>query len=300
MKESGVFRILIPLIVLLPDCQEILSQTPHMISVPQFEYISQSNINGATKNVNISLDAFFISNEITNKEYREFTDWVKNHPDKTFSKTKEVVINKNQEPGKTRVWKIPSLVYMSDILPILIDSNAMYRIDKKFNNYFTDEKYDDYPVTGVSRNAAEYYCQWLETLDLDSVILQKGQLSPTGTRLKENVTIVTGPKHGYYRIPLKIELEFLAKQPYKWPQVNDHKLHKATEGNPNRWGILHLDDNVSEWVIDPNDTLAIYRGDNWLGKDKLPVMLRMDPDSSKGFIGFRIARTFVPEEINKK
>jgi hypothetical protein len=29
-------------------------------------------------------------------------------------------------------------------------------------------------------------------------------------------------------------------------------------------------------------------------------MLRMDPDSSKGFIGFRIARTFVPEEINKK
>ena len=101
-------------------------------------------------------------------------------------------------------------------------------------------------------------------------------------------------------IPLKIELEFLAKQPYKWPQVNDHKLHKATDGNPNRWGILHLDDNVSEWVIDPNDTLAIYRGDNWLGKDKLPDMLRMDTDSSKGFIGFRIARTFVPEEINKK
>ena len=118
MKESGVFRILIPLIVLLPDCQEILSQTPHMISVPQFEYISQSNINGSSKNVNISLDAFFISNEITNKEYREFTDWVKNNPDKTFSKTKEVVINKNQELGKTRVWKIPILVYMSDILPI--------------------------------------------------------------------------------------------------------------------------------------------------------------------------------------
>ena len=299
MKKSGAIRILISMAVLFPGCQEILSQTPHMISVPQFEYISKSNIKGESKNISISLDAFFISNEITNKEYREFTDWVKNHPDDTFTKTKEVIFTKHKEPGKTRVWKIPVFVKLSDILPTLIDSDAMYKADKRFKNYFTDKKYDDFPVVGVSKNAAEFYCQWLGSLDFDSVILRKGQLYPDGSKIKEDQIIMRGPKHGEYRIPLKVELEFLSRQPYKWPQVNDHNLHKATEGNPDRWGILHLDDNVSEWVIDPNDTLAIFRGDNWLGKDKIPVVLRMNPDSSKGFIGFRIARTFVPEEINK-
>jgi hypothetical protein len=97
-----------------------------------------------------------------------------------------------------------------------------------------------------------------------------------------------------------MEWEYVAKQPYNKPPVNDHKLHKVSEGNSNRWGIIHLHDNVSEWVNDPSDTLGVFLGDNWLDNTKSHSGLHMNPDSSSGFIGFRIARTYKPEEINNK
>jgi hypothetical protein len=102
----------------------------------------------------------------------------------------------------------------------------------------------------------------------------------------------------YYRIPLEIEWEYVAKQPYERGMVNDHMLHKVSEGNSNRWGILHLNDNVSEWANDPEDSLALCKGDNWKSEDKSSNFLRLNPDSSSGYIGFRIARTYKPEEIN--
>jgi len=299
MKKSATNNSLIFLIILLQACREKKPEPPGMISVPQFEFISKSTINDSTKNINLSLDAFYISNEITNKEYREFTDWAKNNPDETLVKSREVIIKKNPEPGKTRVWTIPYWEKMSVLLPSLIDSNAMYRVDKRFRNYFTDEKYNDYPVVGVSRNAAEYYCSWLINLETKSIVLRKGQTSPNGMRVKDKMYIMTSPSYGYYRIPLEMEWDYVAKQPYKRVPVNDHKLHKVNEGNPNRWGILHLHDNVSEWVNNPDDTLAIFRGDNWLTNGKYSY-IHLDPDSSKGYIGFRIARTYKPEEINDK
>jgi formylglycine-generating enzyme required for sulfatase activity len=300
MKKFATTKSLIFLIILLQACKEKTQQPPSMISVPQFEFISKSTINDSTRNINISLDAFYISNEITNKEYREFTDWVKNNPDEILYKPKEVIFKKNPEPGKSSVWTIPYWVKMSDLLPTLIDSNAMYKIDKRFKDYFTDEKYKDYPVVGVSRNAAEYYCVWLINLESKIIVLRKGQTTPNGMRVKNKTYIGTSPSYGYYRIPIDMEWEFVAKQPYRRGPVNDHKLHKVSEGSSNRWGISHLHDNVSEWVTDPDDTLALYKGDNWLPNNKSFYSLSMHPDSSKGYIGFRIARTYKPEEINSK
>jgi hypothetical protein len=53
-------------------------------------------------------------------------------------------------------------------------------------------------------------------------------------------------------------------------------------------------------VNNPDDTLALYRGDSWFTNDKSSYSIPMHPDSSKGYIGFRIARTYKPEEINGK
>ena len=117
-------------------------------------------------------------------------------------------------------------------------------------------------------------------------------------RVNKKTVIISGPSYGYYRIPLDAEWNYIEKQPYKRVPINDHKLHKVNQGNQNRRGIFHLHDNVSEWVTIPADTLANCRGDNWLTKENYPLILRMDPDSSKGYIGFRIARTFKPEELN--
>jgi len=217
-----------------------------------------------------------------------------------LTKPKEIIVKRNAEPGKTKVWTIPYWVKMSDLLPTLIDSNAMYKIDKQYKNYFTDEKYNDYPVVGVSRNAAEYYCVWLITLERETLVLRKGQTTPNGMRVKNKSYIGTGPSYGYYRIPLLMEWEYVAKQPYRKVRPNDNKLHKVSEGNSNRWGISHIHDNVSEWVTDPGDSLAQYIGGNWLTRDNTSYRIPLPPDSSKGFIGFRIVRTFRPEEINSK
>jgi formylglycine-generating enzyme required for sulfatase activity len=300
MKKLLAIKSLLFLLIMLQACREKTPQPPDMISVPQFEFISKSTINDSTRNINISLDAFYISNEITNKQYREFTDWAKDHPDEIHAKTKEIIIKKNPEPGKTKVWTVPYLLTMKDLLPRLIDSNAMYKVNNRFKNYFTDEKYNDYPVVGVSRNAAEYYCTWLVNLEKKTIVLRKGQTCPNGMCVNDKMVITTSPSYGYYRIPLEMEWEYVAKQPYEKGQVNDHMLHKVSEGKSNRWGVLHLHDNVSEWVTDQNDSLAICKGNNWKTEDKSSYILRLYADSSSGYIGFRIARTYKPEEINIK
>jgi len=269
-----------------------------MISVPQFEFISKTTINDSTSDIRMSLDAFYISDEISNREYREFTDWVKDNPDEIWYLVRERIFKKNPEPGKTKVWKVPRFYSMSEVLPKLIDSDAMYKIDHKYKNYFTDEKYNDYPVVGVSRNAAEFYCEWLLKLETKTIVLRKGQTAPNGMIVKEKGILMTSPGYGYYRIPLEMEWEYVSKQPYEKKFRNDHKLHKVTEGSENRWGIQHLHDNVSEWVTIPDDTLGVSIGDNWLTESP-PSILHMNPDSSKGYIGFRIARTYKPEEIKK-
>jgi formylglycine-generating enzyme required for sulfatase activity len=68
----------------------------------------------------------------------------------------------------------------------------------------------------------------------------------------------------------------------------------------NKWGISHINDNVSEWVISPDDTLAISRGGSWKTKNDISERQIIDPDSSNGYTGFRIARTYTPININKK
>lgn len=180
MKNYVQITTIIMMFYIVSSCKEKTNQPPPMISLPQFEYVAQITKNDSTQNVNISLDAFYISNEITNKEYREFTDWVKENPDEILAKPKEIIIKKNPEPGNTKVWTVPNWITMSDLLPSLIDSNAMYKIDKQYKNYFTDEKYNDYPVVGVSRNAAEYYCVWLIGLERQTIVLRKGQTTPNG------------------------------------------------------------------------------------------------------------------------
>ena len=65
MQKSLTTKNLIFLIILIQGCKEKTYQPPSMISVPQFEFVSKTTINDSTGNINISLDAFYISNEIT-------------------------------------------------------------------------------------------------------------------------------------------------------------------------------------------------------------------------------------------
>jgi formylglycine-generating enzyme required for sulfatase activity len=287
MRKIAIFS---GLLFMLFACGNKKTQPIRMVSVPKLELISDRTVGrDSSQSIQISLESFYISDEITNKEYREFTDWVKNNPEEILSKTKEIIGSKN-EFGKTKVWTIPVFITMTDLLPNVIDSSALYKLDRNYKNYFTDIKYDDYPVVGVSRTNAAYFCDWKTNFELVTEKVGKG---------KSKFYITRGPKTKF-RLPLEIEWEYVAKQPLKSKLSSNHSIKKVYEGSTNKWGISHLIDNVSEWVISPNDTLAIYRGGSWRTNTNISVRQWMHPDSSNGYTGFRIVRTYTPIEINKK
>jgi formylglycine-generating enzyme required for sulfatase activity len=261
-----------------------------MVAVPSLELLSDKSVGkDSSQKIQISLESFYISNEITNKEYREFTDWVKNNPDQLLARTKEIKGSKN-EFGKTRIWTIPVFIGMSDLLPKVIDSTALYKLDKKYKNYFTDDKYNEYPVVGVSRNVAEFFCCWKTTFENVTEKVGHG---------KSKVYITRGPETKF-RLPVEIEWEYVAKQPLKRRLSNDRSLRQVFEGNINKWGLSHMYDNVSEWVDSPDDSSAISRGGSWRTKSNISDRQIINPDSSNGFTGFRIVRTYKPIEINKR
>jgi hypothetical protein len=120
--------ILLGLLCLLFACNNGKTQPIEMVAVPSLELLSDKSVGkDSSQKIQISLESFYISNEITNKEYREFTDWVKNNPEQILSRTKEITGSKN-EFGKTRVWTVPLLIGMNELLPKVIDSSALYKL----------------------------------------------------------------------------------------------------------------------------------------------------------------------------
>ena len=282
--------VLVFLAFLLPGCKNDKTQPIEMVAVPSLELLSDKSVGkDSSQKVQISLESFYISNEITNKEYREFTDWVKNNPEEILSRTKEIKGSKN-EFGKTRVWTVPVLIGMVELHPKVIDSSALYKLDKSYKNYFTDKKYDDYPVVGVSRNNAEYFCCWKTNFEYVWKKVGHG---------KSKMYIGRSPET-LFRLPQEIEWEYVAKQPLKRRLSNDQSLQQVYDGNINKWGLSHLYDNVSEWVAATEDSSAISRGGSWRTKSNISDRQIIDPDSCNGYTGFRIVRTYKPIEINKR
>jgi formylglycine-generating enzyme required for sulfatase activity len=281
---------LVFLAFLIPACKNEKTLPIEMVAVPSLELFSDKSIGkDSSQKVQISLESFYISNEITNKEYREFTDWVKNNPDQILARTKEIKGSKN-EFGKTKVWTVPVFIRMDDLLPKIIDSSALYKLNKRYRNYFTDNKYDNYPVVGVSRNNAEYFCFWKTSFEWVTKKVGHG-----GSKV-----YITRTPDTKFRLPMEIEWEYVAKQPLKRRLSNDQSLRQVFEGNINKWGLSHLYDNVSEWVIAPDDSSAISRGGSWRIKSNISDRQIIDPDSCNGYTGFRIVRTYKPIEINKR
>lgn len=281
--------ILILSLFFIGGCKRENSHLIKMVSVPELEYISNKSVGkDSIQKTRISLESFFVSNEITNKEFREFTDWVKNNPDQNLVRSKELWMGKDEITGKTRVYTVPVIVSMTDLLPHLIDSSAMYKLNKNLKNYFTDKTYDDYPVVGVSKNAAEYYCNWLTSFEF--VYSTKGH--------GKNKQYIAGGPETNFRLPLELEWDYISNQPIKGTVTGDNKIRKVDSGSQNRWGISHLSDNVSEWVVPSADTLAVSRGGSWRTRSGIVDRQIYNQDSCNGYTGFRIVRTFTPVKVN--
>ncbi len=165
-----------------------------------------------SRSTSYSIASFYIAdNEVTNKEYREFVDWVKirkamdilaaNHPSKRLSNgnyNEEIPIdwkdpvllqyfspngsykgNTNQLYHNYTVIKNDSIKIIDSIQTAIYPDTLCWLREydlknrKGMINYFSDMKYNDYPVVGVTWNQAKAYCQWRSDRVNEKILLRE-------------------------------------------------------------------------------------------------------------------------------
>ncbi|NQU87373.1 MAG: histidine kinase [Mariniphaga sp.] len=115
------------------------------------------------RSVVIGVDSFWISNEVTNKEYRKFAMDIINNPDQVL---------KWEEAGRNPTTGIYErnieLELYSEISKHLVDStcvvNILYKgeeLEIGIDEYLNGKKFNDYPVLGIPIEGVEYYIKWL-------------------------------------------------------------------------------------------------------------------------------------------
>lgn len=219
----------------------------------------------------ISVDNFWMSNEITNKEFREFYNQIKDSPNESFECI-DITSIKNEGTSKAKIIKVA----YSEIINKLVEESAWKSIFGQ-GDYFTNPKYDNYPVVGVTWEGARYYCNW---------------------RTKEENKKIKGKKNAIqmdYRIPTESEWEYALTFNDSKSNVGSKELHQVEKGDKNKLGLLNLNGNVSEWTSSAgsNDNLEfkVVKGSSWKSDSKGAQRELVLKSKGADYIGFRIVRS---------
>jgi formylglycine-generating enzyme required for sulfatase activity len=243
-----------------------------MIYMHDGSFVKGPKPNGETINVN----AFWVGNEVTNAEYAEFINYAKAHPDE------ELLWINLKNPGAYQYRNFygsadvkdeyKTGVKYSDIKDDLIDLDQ-----QPYEDYFGNKKYANYPVVGISNQAARWYCAWKTEMEV-KMHTSKGW-----------------PIYFRYRLPTEDEWLYLASQ-IKKTHSKDHpeKIAPSRKGKTDIKQIYHLLDNVSEWITTEMDANAasnnIAKGGSWCGKQGIFESQSLDENTSHKYIGFRVVR----------
>jgi len=276
-----------------------------MVFVPmgsfEMKYINKTD---TVKKI-VSVQAFYMSQEITNREYRAYANDILKHPADSLCWIDWSKMPKNNLPMKNKdASMFRTGVSYSDVAKDIIDTNIW---QNEFNNnkevkalyqhYFSDPAFDSYPVLGVSYKQATYYCIWKTTQINNSN-------KATGKQFVND-----------YRIPTEEEWMYVASQKQDGKtKANDNKLKvtvnekktsldnpielfPAAGGKANDWGLYHLSDNVSEWVsnyssINTSNSKTICGG-SWKGNKSFSERNLLDQNAKTNYTGFRIVQTYL-------
>jgi len=217
----------------------------------------------------ITFESFWMSNEITNREFREFYNQVKNSPNDSIS---WIDISSYKNDGKSKV-KVISIAY-SDLIDKLMDESAWKSVFSQ-GDYFTNPKYDNYPVVGVTWEGANYYCNW--------------RTKEESKRIKGQGLIMD------YRLPSQYEWEYALTYNDSKSIVGTKELHQIDKGDKNKLGILNLNGNVAEWTSSsaPNGSVdcKVVTGSSWKSVSKETQKQFVMRDKASDCIGFRVVKS---------
>lgn len=225
-------------------------------------------INGNKQTVTV--DNFWMSNEITNKEFRKFFNQVKESPNDSM----EWIDNPSMNNGKLSKPKVMKVAY-SNILNKLMNDTAWKTIFEN-KDYFINPKYDNYPVVGVTWEGANYYCIWRTNEENKKL---KGK--------KEVMQMV-------YRLPTQYEWEYACSFIASKSISTTNELHPINKGDKNKLGLQNLYNNVAEWTsssgLADGLTQKVVKGSSWKSTSNENQLELVLPNCGTDYIGFRIVR----------
>ena len=159
-----------------------------------------------------------------------------------------------------------------------------------FNDYFSNKKYSNYPVVGISQKQAICYCSWRTSYE-NNKLQKKGK-----------------PFIHDYRLPSEVEWAYVADQPVATEKnkIMNNQIHPTNKGEIQDWGLYNLAGNVSEWTSSPTNTkpaktdtsnintnLRIVCGGSWKSTTNITERKVMDENTRENYIGFRIVRSYL-------
>ncbi len=302
-------------------------------------------------NKQVSVSSFYMDEtEVTNNIYRQFIDYLlaaasdtNQQQAETSEDEEDFLEDDNAEEASSVERKVTAKKVNTEGTNVLSEAFIMDHLypdmsvwQKDFSHHMADhmldyyehEGFDQFPVVGITWEAAREYASW-RTKYLNDYRAEKGL-----------------PKMPQFRLPTAAEWEYaarggkeLAKYPWGGPYVRDAegKLlanFKSSPGNygeskydytspvrhfpPNDYGLYDMAGNVAEWTLDDynpatvarvwslnpifldeNHRLKIIKGGSW---NTISRFLQTgandyaDKEQASSYIGFRCVMSHIGEE----
>lgn len=236
-----------------------------MYFIPAGSFVLKRTDGSKTKDFEVTIDAFWMKyGEVSNKEYFEY-------------------INSVQK----------------DSLKEFYESALPDPVKAPFKDYFSNKKYSDFPVVGVSLKQAVDFCKWKTRIE-NKKLKAKGK-----------------PPVLAYRIPTEVEwvyASFGGKNPDEIDIPKSTELSKISGNKPNYWGLYNMLGNVSEWTytsFDPAkymntlqnapislDDKIVVRGNNYKNSVADEKII-LNGTASYDYVGFRYVRSYLGQNYGK-
>ncbi|PLX09870.1 MAG: hypothetical protein C0596_00890 [Marinilabiliales bacterium] len=214
----------------------------------------------------LSIQGFWMSNEVTNKEFNEFYQDIKQYPDSAF-----IWLDLKNSPDKNN--PIEKRIPFNEILKSIEDTTYKFEDGRTLVETISDKKLSDYPVSGITYEMAKFYCNWKSAY--------------------ENKMVKADNYISEYRLPTDLEWEYAASQDYNDIETNS-ELTKSKKGKKNQYKLCHFNGNVSEFVKCRTYFNKVYIKGSSIDKKALSSEKTDVADNYRNTsTGFRIVRTFL-------